>query len=96
MTSDSLRNHPLITGTLLLTLAGILSRVIGFFFRIFLSQTIGAEGMGIYQLTIPIHILTISLTSSAIQTAISRFVAQAAVNTSQKASAPSGDRKSVV
>ena len=45
MTSDSLRNHPLITGTLLLTLAGILSRVIGFFFRIFLSQTIGAEGI---------------------------------------------------
>lgn len=82
MKSDSLRNHPLIAGTLLLTLAGILSRVIGFFFRIFLSQTIGAEGMGIYQLTIPIHVLTISLTSSAIQTAISRFVAQAAVGTS--------------
>ncbi len=38
--------------------------------------------MGIYQLTIPIHVLTISLTSSAIQTAISRFVAQAAVSTS--------------
>lgn len=36
--------------------------------------------MGIYQLTIPIYILTISLTSSAIQTAISRFVAQAAVS----------------
>ena len=82
MKSDSLRNHPLIAGTLLLTLAGILSRIIGFFFRIFLSQTIGAEGMGIYQLTIPIHVLTISLTSSAIQTAISRFVAQAAVSTS--------------
>ncbi len=81
MKSDSLRNHPLIAGTLLLTLAGILSRIIGFFFRIFLSQTIGAEGMGIYQLTIPIHVLTISLTSSAIQTAISRFVAQAAVST---------------
>ena len=82
MKTDSLRNHPLITGTLLLTLAGLFSRVIGFFYRIFLSQTIGAEAMGIYQLTIPIHILTISLTSSAIQTAISRFVAQAAVNSS--------------
>lgn len=78
MKSDSLRRHPLITGTLMLTLAGILSRVIGFFYRIFLSQRIGAEGMGIYQLIIPIHVLTISLTSSAIQTAISRFVAQAA------------------
>lgn len=87
MKSDSIRRHPLIAGTMLLTLAGILSRVIGFFYRIFLSQRIGAEGMGIYQLTIPIYILTISLTSSAIQTAISRFVAQAAVS-----SADSGNR----
>ncbi len=78
MNFKSLRSHPLITGTLLLTLSGLLSRLIGFFYRIFLSQRIGAEGMGIYQLTFPIHILTISLTSSAIQTAISRFVAQAA------------------
>ena len=84
MKLDSLRKHPLITGTLLLTLTGILSRIIGFFYRIFLSQTIGAEGMGIYQLTIPIHVLTVSLTSSAIQTAISRFVAQAAAARSSR------------
>ncbi len=80
MKTESLRRHPLIAGTMLLTMSGVLSRVIGFFYRIFLSQKIGAEGMGIYQLTMPIYILTISLTSSAIQTAISRFVAQAAVS----------------
>lgn len=80
MKTESLRRHPLIAGTMLLTISGVLSRVIGFFYRIFLSQKIGAEGMGIYQLTVPIYILTISLTSSAIQTAISRFVAQAAVS----------------
>lgn len=80
MKSDSIRKHPLIAGTMLLTLAGVLSRVVGFFYRIFLSQRIGAEGMGIYQLTVPIYVLTISVTSSAIQTAISRFVAQAAVS----------------
>ena len=38
----------LFTGTLLLTAAGILSRFIGFFYKIFLSRTIGAEGLGIY------------------------------------------------
>lgn len=92
MKSDSLRKHPLITGTLLLTLTGILSRIIGFFFRIFLSHRIGAEGMGIYQLTIPIHVLTISLTSSAIQTAISRFVAQAAASSSSDSGSPSSRR----
>lgn len=78
MNLKPLRSHPLVAGTLLLTLSGLLTRLIGFFYRIFLSQRIGAEGMGIYQLTFPIHVLTISLTSSAIQTAISRFVAQAA------------------
>ena len=43
----------LLTGTLFLTLAGILTRIIGFFYRIFLSRTIGAEGLGIYQLIAP-------------------------------------------
>mgnify|MGYP006886508714 CR=1 FL=1 len=43
----------LFTGTLLLTTAGILSRFIGFFYKIFLSRTIGAEGLGIYQLIFP-------------------------------------------
>lgn len=90
MKSDSIRRHPLIAGTMLLTIAGVLSRVIGFFYRIFLSQKIGAEGMGIYQLTAPIYILTISVTSSAIQTAISRFVAQAAVSTNACNNAPAG------
>ena len=83
MNHRSLHSHPLVTGTLLLTVTGLLSRIIGFFFRIFLSQSIGAEAMGIYQLTFPIHVLTISLTSSAIQTAISRFVAQAAISGGQ-------------
>ena len=90
MKSDSIRRHPLIAGTMLLTIAGVLSRVIGFFYRIFLSQKIGAEGMGIYQLTVPIYILTISVTSSAIQTAISRFVAQAAVSTNACNNSPAG------
>ena len=55
--------HILLKGTLILTLAGFLTKILGFLYRIFLSQTIGAQGMGIYQLIFPI------------QTAISRFVA---------------------
>lgn len=77
MNSKSLQSHPLLTGTLLLTIAGLISRIIGFFYRIFLSQTIGAEGVGIYQLIFPLYALTFSLTVSGIQTAISRFTAQA-------------------
>lgn len=65
----------LLKGTIILTLAGFLTKIIGFFYRIFLSQTIGAEGMGIYQLIFPIHTLCFAITVGGIQTAISRFVA---------------------
>lgn len=68
-------HNPLISGTLILTVTGLLSRFIGFFYRIFLSRMFGAEGMGIYQLTAPILALTFSVTVAGMQTAISKYVA---------------------
>jgi len=70
---------PLIIGTLFLTASGVLSRIIGFFYRIFLSHTIGAEGLGIYQLIFPLYTLCFSLAAAGIQTAISKYVAEASV-----------------
>lgn len=67
--------NPLITGTAILTLTGLISRLIGFFYRIFLSNVFGAEGMGIYQLISPVLALSFALTVSGIQTAISKYVA---------------------
>ena len=40
--------HPLFKGTIILTLSGILSRFMGFFYRVFLSRAIGARGEEIY------------------------------------------------
>lgn len=48
----------------------------GFFYRIFLSRTIGASGLGLYELIFPIFTLGLALCASGIQTAISKFVAQ--------------------
>lgn len=76
----------LIKGTLILTLSGFITKIIGFIYRIFLSQTIGAQGMGIYQLIFPIQTLCYALTVGGIQTAISRLVAaKAAVKDEQGA-----------
>lgn len=63
-------------GTLLLTFAAIISRLLGFFYRIFLANTIGAEGMGIYQLIFPIYGLCFSLCASGIETAVSKLTAE--------------------
>lgn len=69
------KKHSFITGTLLLTSAGVLTRVIGFFYRIFLSRIFGAEGLGIYQLLTPVMALGFAITSAGIQTAVSKYVA---------------------
>lgn len=70
-----MKRNPLIAGTLLLTAAGFLSRILGFFYRIFLSRAIGAEGLGIYQMIFPIHGIAFALCAGPIQTSISRLAA---------------------
>ena len=60
-----------------MTASGIASRIIGFFYRIFLAQTIGAEALGIYQLIAPVFAMCFALTASSIQTSISKFVGDA-------------------
>lgn len=74
--SQKLSKHPLIAGSFLLTITGFVSRLIGFFYRIYLSRTFGEEGMGVYQLLGPVLALSFSLTAVGFQTAISKFVAE--------------------
>lgn len=68
--------NSLVSGTIILTLAGLISRVIGFFYRIFLSQRFGEEAMGIYQLIGPLIGLTYALCISGIQSAIAKQIAE--------------------
>lgn len=70
--------NSLVSGTIILTLSGLLSRVIGFFYRIFLSQRFGEEAMGIYQLIGPLLGLTYALCISGIQSAIAKQIAEKA------------------
>lgn len=67
--------YALLTGTLLLTSAGLITRVLGFFYRIFLSRTIGAEGLGVFNLIHPVFGICFALCAGSIQTAISQSVA---------------------
>lgn len=75
-TLSVLMKSPFLHATFYLTAAGFLCRLLGFFYRIFLSNTIGAEGMGIYELIFPIYSLCHAISVSPIQTAISKFTAE--------------------
>lgn len=80
------RKNPLIIGTFILTLTGFISRIIGFFYRIYLSRLFGEEGMGVYQLLSPVLSLSFALTAAGIQTAVSKYVAEVSFDKSGKAS----------
>ncbi len=64
----------ILVGTVILTAAGVLSRCIGFYNRIFLSKTIGAENMGIYHLIFPVLMFVYCVTIQGIQTALTKMV----------------------
>ena len=64
----------IIKGTLILTIAGFLTKLLGFYNRIFLTRVIGVKELGIYQLIFPIYILVISFCCQGIGTAITKHV----------------------
>lgn len=67
--------HPVIQGTIILTLAGFLSRFIGFYNRIFLSRIIGAKELGIYQMIFPVYLLCFSICCQGFEVGLSKMIA---------------------
>jgi len=63
-------------GALILTVAGIIVKVIGSVNRILLSRLLGGEGIGLYQMAYPIYLLALSVSSAGIPVAISIIVAE--------------------
>lgn len=68
--------HTIIRGTIILTLAGFLTRILGFFYKIFLAHHMAPERLGLYQLLAPVYGMCFTIYASGIQTAISGLVAE--------------------
>lgn len=69
--------NKIIKGTFILTISGILSKLIGFYYRIFLSDTIGANGVGIYQMILPIIGLFAAISCAGVEIAMSKNISSA-------------------
>ena len=63
-------------GALILTVAGLLVKVIGSVNRILLSRLLGGEGIGLYQMAYPIYLLLLSVCSAGVPVAVSIIVAE--------------------
>lgn len=64
----------LLRGTLILTIAGIITRIIGFVYRIFLAGELGDVNLGIYQLIFPVYSICFTVYAAGIQTAVSQMI----------------------
>lgn len=71
----SYKRKSIVTGALILTTASVITRILGFIYRIYMSNTIGAEGMGLYQLVVPVYSLAWSISCSGFTTTVSKLVA---------------------
>ncbi len=72
-----MKTDSIIKSTVYLTLAGIITKLLGFAYRVYMSNELGAEGMGLYQLIMPIYFLAWSITCSGITTTISKLTSEA-------------------
>ena len=63
-------------GALILTVAGLLVKIIGSVNRILLSRMLGGEGIGLYQMAYPIYLLMLSVCSAGVPVAVSIIVAE--------------------
>lgn len=64
------------SGAVKLMIAGFIVRIFGFANRIYMSNLIGAEGMGLYQLTFPVYSLIILTLTSGVSITVSGMAAK--------------------
>ncbi|NLC06866.1 MAG: oligosaccharide flippase family protein, partial [Syntrophomonadaceae bacterium] len=73
----------LIKGTLVLTMANLINRLLGLVNQVLVLRLIGSEGYGLFQLAIPIYLLALVITTAGIPVAVSKLVAEELVRGNQ-------------
>lgn len=63
-----------IKGAVIISLGGFISKMLGAIYRIPLTNILGGEGMGIYQMVYPLYCILLTVSASGIPTGIARLV----------------------
>lgn len=59
---------------IILTVTTLIIRIIGMWFRIYMSGKIGAEGIGLYQLVLTVYVFFVTITTSGMNLTVTRLV----------------------
>ena len=60
----------------IMTASALILRTVGMFFRVWLADRIGSEGMGLYQLVFSVYMLAATFATGGVATAVTRLVAE--------------------
>ncbi len=71
-----MKSQGLIANTLILTIASFITRIIGMISIVYISNALGPEGMGLYQLIMSIYIMAVIFASAGISVSVSKLVAE--------------------
>ena len=71
----------------LISVFSVLTRLLGFLLRIYLSRTIGAEALGLYQVALSVFMVLLTVVSSGLTLIISRMTASYRVSQDKKETA---------
>lgn len=63
-----------LAGAVIISLGGFISKLLGAVYRIPLTNVLGGEGMGIYQMVYPLYCILLTVSASGIPTGISRLI----------------------
>lgn len=64
-------------GAAILSIAGLLSKILGSVYRVILTRILGADGIGLFELAYPIYVTLLTISRSGIPVALARLIAQA-------------------
>ncbi len=79
------KTNTLLQSVLIIAIFSVITRFLGFIFRIYLSRELGAELLGVYQVAFSVFMVLLVVISSGLPLAISKFTAIYKVNSNYKA-----------
>jgi len=70
------KRYSFIFGAFVLAAGGVLTKIIGAFYKVPLTNMLGTNGMGIYYLIFPLYSLLLVVVSSGVSVGVSKLVAE--------------------
>lgn len=78
-----LKKFVFLKNAIILTITSFILRFLGMILRVYMSNTIGAEGMGLYQLILSIYVMASTFATAGISTAVIRIISDELISGSK-------------